>query len=59
MKTIFEEQGVEYHQAGDYMLPNVEQAEQNAPLTSMKKNISYFPGFRLFTRKNKKTEGIK
>ena len=29
MKTIFEEQGVEYHQAGDYMLPNVEQAEQN------------------------------
>ena len=26
---IFEEQGVEYHQAGDYMLPNVEQAEQN------------------------------
>lgn len=29
MKTIFEEQGVEYHQAGDYMLPNVELAEQN------------------------------
>lgn len=29
MKTIFEEQGVEYHQTGDYMLPNVEQAEQN------------------------------
>ena len=29
MKTIFEEQGVEYHQAGDYMLPNVEQSEQN------------------------------
>ena len=29
MKTIFEEQGVEYHQAGDYMHPNVEQAEQN------------------------------
>ena len=23
MKTIFEQQGVEYRQAGDYMLPNV------------------------------------
>lgn len=22
MKTIFEQQGVEYRQAGDYMLPN-------------------------------------
>ena len=28
MKTIFEEQGVEYRQAGDYMLPNVELDEQ-------------------------------
>ena len=28
MKTIFEEQGVEYRQAGDYMLSNVELAEQ-------------------------------
>lgn len=28
MKTIFEEQGVKYHQSGDYMLPNVALAEQ-------------------------------
>ena len=28
MKTIFEEQGVKYHQSGDYMLPNVTLAEQ-------------------------------
>lgn len=28
MKTIFEEQGVEYRQAGDYMLPNVGMDEQ-------------------------------
>lgn len=28
MKTIFEEQGVEYRQARDYMLPNVELDEQ-------------------------------
>ena len=28
MKTIFEEQCVEYRQAGDYMLPNVELDEQ-------------------------------
>lgn len=28
MKTIFEEQGVEYRQAGDYILPNVELDEQ-------------------------------
>lgn len=28
MKTIFEEQGVEYRQAGDYMLPKVALAEQ-------------------------------
>ena len=28
MKTIFEQQGVEYHQAGDYMLPNVELDKQ-------------------------------
>ena len=28
MKTIFEQQGVEYCQAGDYMLPNVELTEQ-------------------------------
>ena len=28
MKTIFEQQGVEYRQAGDYMLPNVELDEQ-------------------------------
>ena len=27
MKTIFEEQGVKYHQSGDYMLPNVTLAE--------------------------------
>ena len=25
MKTIFEQQGVEYHQLGDYMFPDVEQ----------------------------------
>lgn len=28
MKTIFEQQGIEYRQAGDYMLPNVELDEQ-------------------------------
>ena len=28
MKTIFEQQGVEYRQAGDYMLPNVGMGEQ-------------------------------
>ena len=28
MKTIFEEQSVKYHQAGDYMLPNVSLTEQ-------------------------------
>lgn len=28
MKTIFEQQGVEYRQAGDYMLPDVELTEQ-------------------------------
>ena len=28
MKTIFEEQGVKYHQSGDYMLTNVTLAEQ-------------------------------
>lgn len=28
MKTIFEEQGVEYRQVGDYMLPDVELTEQ-------------------------------
>jgi len=28
MKTIFEQQDVEYHQVGDYMLPNVALAEQ-------------------------------
>ena len=28
MKTIFEQQGVEYRQAGDYMLPNVGMDEQ-------------------------------
>ena len=28
MKTIFEQQGVEYRQMGDYMLPNVELDEQ-------------------------------
>ena len=28
MKTIFEEQGVKYHQSGDYMLPKVALAEQ-------------------------------
>ena len=28
MKTIFEQQGVEYRQAGDYMLPNVGMNEQ-------------------------------
>ena len=28
MKTIFEQQGVEYRQVGDYMLTNVELAEQ-------------------------------
>ena len=28
MKTIFEEQGIEYRQMGDYMLSNVELAEQ-------------------------------
>lgn len=29
MKTIFEQLGVDYRQAGDYMLPNVELVEQN------------------------------
>lgn len=28
MRTIFEQQGVEYRQAGDYMLPNVALAKQ-------------------------------
>lgn len=28
MKTIFEQQGVEYRQTGDYMFPNVELTEQ-------------------------------
>lgn len=28
MKTIFEQQGVEYRQVGDYMLPDVELTEQ-------------------------------
>lgn len=28
MKTLFEEQGIEYRQMGDYMLSNVELAEQ-------------------------------
>ena len=28
MKTIFEQQGIEYCQVGDYMLPNVELDEQ-------------------------------
>lgn len=28
MKTIFEQQGVEYRQVGDYMFPNIELAEQ-------------------------------
>ena len=28
MKTIFEQQGVEYRQAGDYLLPNVGMDEQ-------------------------------
>ena len=28
MKTIFEQQGVEYHQLGDYVFPDVELAEQ-------------------------------
>ena len=28
MKTIFEQQGVEYRQVGDYMLPDVERTEQ-------------------------------
>lgn len=33
MKTIFEEQGVEYRQAGDYMLPNVGlNAQQEYPI---------------------------
>ena len=27
MKTIFEQQGVEYRQTGDYMFPNVELTE--------------------------------
>lgn len=28
MKAIFEQQGVEYRQSGDYLLPNVELNEQ-------------------------------
>lgn len=39
MKTIFEEQGVEYHQAGDYMHPNVEQAEQNDSYSKLLRRI--------------------
>ena len=42
MKTIFEQQGVEYRQAGDYMLPNVGMGEQNVyiqtKMSAMKKS---------------------
>ena len=33
MKTIFEQQGIEYCQVGDYMFPNVElNAQQEYPI---------------------------
>ena len=41
MKTIFEQQGVEYRQTGDYMFPNVELTEQTEYQIGVSKQGNY------------------